>query len=491
MAHGTGRRDDAARLGSRPEGVSGTPADADVTAARSRLDDGNAPEPNGVAAVAALVSVCLGFFVIQLDVTIVNVALPAIQADVGGSLASLQWVIDAYTLALASIMLTAGSTADRVGARRMYVLGLAAFAVGSAACAVAPSVGILVAARTIQGLGASALLPCSLALIVHQFPDPKARARALGVWGGMGSLGVALGPVLGGALVSLVGWRSIFLVNVPVCVVTVILLRRYVRESPVHPERRTDVPGLVLGIASLAGLTAGFITAGQQGWLAPLPDALLAGGVIAGGLFVLAERRPALVMLPLSLFRSRELSAATGIGVLFNLCLYGALICVSLFLQEARHESAIGTGLLILPMSAAVGVGSLASGPLTARVGPRLPMIAGLLAAGAGAVLLATVGTQTSLAILVGGSVLLGLCSLAMPAMTAVVVGAAGPEHAGVASGILNAARQAGGALGVALLGSLLVSSGRAPSLHVALTVAALGYLVAAVLAWIAIRPAR
>jgi len=179
-----------------------------------------ANSPGRGRATAALVSVCLGFFVIQLDVTIVNVALPAIQHQIGGSLAGLQWVVDAYTLALASIMLTAGSTADRIGARKTFTFGLAAFAVGSAACAAAPALGVLVAARAVQGLGASAMLPCSLALIVHQYPEPSKRARALGVWGGMGSLGVALGPVAGGILVTLAGWRSIFLVNVPICLVT-------------------------------------------------------------------------------------------------------------------------------------------------------------------------------------------------------------------------------------------------------------------------------
>src|ERR1700729_3899551 len=192
---------------------------------------GPPPEARGRPA-AALISVCLGFFVIQLDVTIVNVALPAIQGEIGGSLAGLQWVVDAYTLALASIMLTAGSTADRVGARKVFTLGLAAFALGSAACAAAPALGVLVAAPARPGLGASAMLPCSLALLVHQFPEPRARARALGVWGGMGSLGVALGPVAGGVLVTVAGWRSIFLANVPVCALTVILLRRHVTESP-------------------------------------------------------------------------------------------------------------------------------------------------------------------------------------------------------------------------------------------------------------------
>jgi MFS transporter, DHA2 family, methylenomycin A resistance protein len=470
------------------------------------------------ATAAALISVCLGFFVIQLDVTIVNVALPAIQREIGGSLAGLQWIVDAYTLALASIMLTAGSAADRAGARKMFMLGLSVFAAGSAACAVAPSLGLLIAARTVQGLGASALLPCSLALLVHQFPDPRQRARALGVWGAMGSLGVALGPVLGGALVAATGWRSIFGVNVPVFLLTVALLRRYVAESPKHPGRRTDVRGLLLGAATLAGLTAAFITAGQQGWLAPLPGALLAAGLIAGAFFLNTERSQPHPLLPLALFRSRNLSGATAVGLIFNLVLYGSLLCLSVYLQQERHEPVLATGLLLLPMSLVVGAGSLASGPLTARFGPRPPMIAGLTLAAAGAALLATARTGTT--VIIVGSVLLGLVSLAMPAMTAAVVGAVSPEHAGVASGILNTARQSGGALGVALLGSLLGSArgqgpgpgpgpgpghgpgqgpglgpgqgpghgpGQSLSLHVPLLVATAGYLIAVALAVTAI----
>lgn len=444
-----------------------------------------------------LISVCLGFFIIQLDVTIVNVALPAIQRQIGGSLGGLQWVIDAYTLGLAAVMLTAGSQADRVGARRVFTTGLVVFGVGSAACAASPTLGVLIAARAVQGLGASALLPCSLALIVHQFPDRRVRARALGVWGGMGSAGVALGPVVGGALVAVAGWRSIFLVNVPVCALTIALLRRQVAESPRNPRRRADLPGLVLGTAALAGLTGGFITAGEQGWRAPLPVALLAAAVLMALLLVWAEHRQASPMLPLGLFRSVNLSAATGVGVLFNLCIYGALLCLSLYLQQGRGESALSTGLLILPMSAAVGTGSIASGPLTARIGPKIPMLGGLALAFAGAALLATAGPRAPLALIAGGSVLLGLVSLAMPAMTSVAVGAANPEHAGLVSGILNAARQSGGALGVALLGALLSSSGGMPgtageggsqggpghahsmALHTPLAVAAAGYLLA------------
>jgi MFS transporter, DHA2 family, methylenomycin A resistance protein len=444
------------------------------------------PERATAGSVMALISVCLGFFVIQLDVTIVNVALPAIQREIGGSLAGLQWVIDAYTLALASIMLTAGSAADRIGARRVFAYGLTAFAAGSAACAAAPALGVLIAARAIQGLGASALLPCSLALIVHQFPDPRARARALGVWGGMGSLGVAAGPVIGGVLVSLVGWRSIFLVNVPVCLLTVFLLRRYVRESPPNPSRRPDVPGTLLGVVSLACLTAAFITAGQRGWLSPVPGVLLAVGAVVAWLLVRTERRQASPMLPLGLFRSREFSGAIGVGLLFNLLIYGSLLCLSLFLQQARHETVLVTGFLLLPMSVTTGAGALASGGLTARFGSRPPMLAGLALAAAGATLVATAGSASTLWLVIGGSVL-GLVSLAMPAMTAVVVGAVGRQHAGLASGVLNAARQSGGALGVALLGSLL-GSGHTLNLRLPLAFAAGGYLVALALAWIGLR---
>jgi DHA2 family methylenomycin A resistance protein-like MFS transporter len=443
-------------------------------------NDGAVPRRGRQA--AALLSVCLGFFVIQLDVTIVNVALPAIQHQVGGSLAGLQWVIDAYTLALASIMLTAGATADRAGARKVFTAGLTVFAVGSAACAAAPALGVLIAARAVQGLGASALLPCSLALLVHQFPDPRARARALGVWGGMGSAGVALGPVAGGALVAAVGWRSIFLVNVPICLLTVILLRRFAAESPTHPDRRTDVPGLLLGVTMLAGFTAAFITAGEQGWTQPLPGALLAVGLLAAWAFTKAERRHPHPVLPLGLFKNKNLSGATGVGLIFNLVLYGSLLCLSLYLQTTRHESVLATGLLLLPMSATVGLGSLASGRLTAHLGPRTPMLAGLTFAAAGAALLATAGPKTYITLILAGSILLGLVSLAMPAMTAAVVGAAGPGHAGVASGVLNAARQSGGALGVAVLGSLL-GHGHSLSLHVPLLVATAGYLIAIALA--------
>jgi len=403
---------------------------------RLRHQENDRAAPQRGRQAVALLSVCLGFFVIQLDVTIVNVALPAIQREIGGTLAGLQWVIDAYTLALASIMLTAGATADRAGARKIFTAGLTVFAIGSAACAAAPTLGVLIAARAVQGLVASA------------------------------------------------GWRSIFLVNVPICLLTVVLLRRFAAESPTHQDRRTDVPGLLLGVTMLAALTASFITAGGhgQGWTKPLPVTLLVAGLVAAWAFTRAERRHPHPVLPLELFTNKNLSGATAVGLIFNLVLYGSLLCLSLYLQTTRHGSVLATGLLLLPMSTTVGLGSLASGRLTAQLGPITPMIAGLTFAAAGAALLATAGPETSITLILAGSILLGLVSLAMPAMTAAVVGAAGPEHAGVASGVLNAARQSGGALGVAVLGSLL-GHGPELSLHVPLLVATAGYLVAIALA--------
>jgi DHA2 family methylenomycin A resistance protein-like MFS transporter len=437
-----------------------------------------------------LLAVCMGFFVIQLDVTIVNLALPSIQRSLGGSLSGLQWVIDSYTLVFASFMLTAGSVADRIGARRVFLAGMAVFTAASAACAAAPSLIVLVAARIVQGLGAAAVLPCSLALIAHQFPEPKARARALGVWGGIGSLSLVLGSVLSGSLIALGGWRLIFLINLPVCAVTAATVIRTVAESPARPGRGTDWAGLVLGVVALAGLTAAFIESGQSGWLAWRTDGLLAAGVIAAAAFVAAERRQAAPMLPLRLFRSAAFSAGTGVGVLFNFCFYGALICLSLYLQQARHETPLRAGLLILPMTISLCLGALVSGRLTARYGSRRPMLTGLLLALAGAVVLSLVGPATSIGVFLVGSALLAQCSIAMPAMTHVVLGSADSDRAGLASAVLNAARQAGGALGVATMGALLAvgADHGGLTLHAALPLAAAGYLAAVGLALLATR---
>ncbi|WP_328646651.1 MFS transporter [Amycolatopsis sp. NBC_00348] len=418
------------------------------------------PAETRAPAKLALTAVCLGFLMITLDATIVNLALPAIGADFGEpSTAALQWVVDAYTVTLAAFLLTWGAAGDRWGSRRVFEVGVAVFVLASIACALAGSAAWLIAARAVQGAGAAALLPSSLALIVHQFPDPRERARALGVWGGMSGAGLAAGPVLGGLAVGLADWRLVFAVNVPVGIVAIVLTRRAVTEPPRHASTRLDLAGQLTGTASLACLVAGFIESGHAGWLAPLTLTLLAGGVVAGVVFVTVERRVPDPVLPLGVLRIRNFAVATGIGGLFNFCLYGTLFSLALYLQRAWSLGALAAGLALVPLTMAVGLNAFFSGRLTGRFGARVPMIAGAVAGFAGSVGFALLPADRSLVAFVLVSVVFGCCSLAMPAMTSLAMNSL-PDKAGLAAGVLNASRQTGGAIGVALVGALLPATG-------------------------------
>lgn len=436
----------------------------------------------------ALTAICLGFLMITLDATIVNVALPAVRASLGGTLGGLQRVADSYTVVLAAALLSAGTAADRLGARRVFLIGLAVFATASAACALAPSLAVLIGARAVQGLGAAGLLPPSLTLIVHQFPDPKRRAHALGVWGGMSGIGLAAGPVLGGLAVAALGWEAIFLVNVPVGIVAMALTRWTVSETPRRAASRFDLAGQVLGALALGGLSAGLIQAGQLGWSEPVVVALLVLGLAAAVGFAAVERAVAAPMLPLAVFGNRAFSAAAGVGLLFNFCLYGALFCLPLYLQQVRGESALAAGLTLLPMTAAVGLNAFLGGRATGRLGPRTPMVAGAIAGALGAAVLALTGPATPWAQVVAGSVLFGVVSLAMPSMTSVAMHALPSSRAGMASGVLNAARQTGSALGFALLGSLLTAGSGGIDLRLPFLTVAACYAVALGLAVLATR---
>jgi DHA2 family methylenomycin A resistance protein-like MFS transporter len=429
----------------------------------------------------AVVALCFVFFVIQLDVTVVNVALVTIRHELGGNLGDQQWIVDSYTVVLAAGMLTAGAMGDRLGSRRICVTGLIMFALGSALCSLAPDMSMLILARAVQGLGAAAGLPCSLALIVQQFPDPRRRAHALGLWGGISSVGLAAGPVLGGALIALADWRAIFLVNVPLCAVAAVIIRARVAEAPRYRATKLDPGGLVLGTVALASVTGGLIEAGQLGWENPVPLALIAGGALIAAVFTCVEYRHSAPMLPLRIFAGRRFSAAAGAGLIFNFCLYGALLCVSVFLQGPLGQSALRTGMFLLPLAVAVGLGSSLSGRLTARLGPRIPMLTGYAAGAAGAVVLLAAGRSGPPALVVCGTALLGFCSIAMPAMTSVAMSTADPRRTGLASGVLNTARQAGGALGAAVLGTLLTVHSGSPgmSLTVPMAVAIAAYAVA------------
>lgn len=418
----------------------------------------------------ALIALCLPFFIVQLDATVVNVAVEAIRRDLGGGLGGEQWVIASYTIALAAGMLTAGSLGDRYGARRICVLGTVVFGVGSALCSLAPALPVLIVARTLQGVGAAALLPCSLALIVRQFPEPRARAHALGLWGGIAAIGLATGPVAGGVLIALADWRAIFWVNVPFAALALVLTCQYVVESPPR-ERRLDPYGLVLGTVALSAL-ARRADPGRPFRLGASADRRRGADRARVRPGRAGKRDP---MLPLAIFSSRPFSAASAAGLLFNFCFYGTLLCLSLYLQGPLRQSAFATGMLTLPLTVAIGVGATASGRLTARFGARVPMLTGFSLAGFGALVLVA---ADSLPLVLAGGVVLCCCSIAMPAMTSVAMSTPPEEHTGLASGVLNTARQAGGALGTAVLGTLL-TAGSTMSLAVPMTVVALGYAAA------------
>lgn len=435
-----------------------------------------------------LTGICLGFFVVLFDATAVNVATGGIASGLGASVITLQWVLNAYTVAFAALMLTAGSLADRWGARRVYQAGAALFAVSSAMCAAAPTTTVLIVARAAQGIGAAAVVPCSLALIAHGYPERAARARALGIWGGVSGVGLTAGPVAGGWLVAALGWRSVFLVVVPVSAVSIAIIAARTVEIPRHTATRPDLPGQLLAIASLIALTAALTMTSTLGWRSPLLLGLLAVAVVAGICFAVVEHRVGEPMLPPALFTSGAFSGATGVGLLFNLGLYGVLFCITIFLERTLHQSTAVAGMALLPLTAVTALGALLSGRVTSRFGPRTPMALGLFGGLLGTCLLAARGDHSGVVAIAVFGAITGCAGLCMPAMTGVALGAAGPRHASLGAAALNAARQAGGALGVALLGSTALqrpavdaSAPDLPHLRLPMILAAIGYLIAVI----------
>src|SRR3954452_2432946 len=372
----------------------------------------------GRSRALGLTAISLGFLMITLDATIVNVALGPIGSDLGGALSTAQWIVNGYTLAFAALLLSAGALADRLGSRIGFLVGLAVFGLGSAACACASSLIALIVARVIQGTGAAALMPCSLALITHAFPDSRDRRRALGLWGGASGIGLAAGPVLGGVVTAAVGWRAIFLVNLPIAAAAAELLRRHVGETPRH-SHPLDLPGQILATAGLAALTGGFIVAGSRGWDGSLTLALLAAGIASAGAFALVERALDHPMIDPVLFRERTFSIAVAIGVIFNFCLYGSIFCLAIDLHRAYGLVALQTGLALLPMTIVTGAMAFLSGRLVAHIGEWNAIVVGLAAGAAGALLISLAATGGVTTLVVSG-LPIGVAALAMPAMTAV-----------------------------------------------------------------------
>jgi DHA2 family methylenomycin A resistance protein-like MFS transporter len=417
----------------------------------------------------ALAAASLGFAIVQLDVSVVNVAVRSIGADLGGGITGLQWVVDAYTVVFAALMLTAGALGDRYGARRMLLLGFGAFTLASAACGLAPSIGALIAFRAVQGIGAAALGACSLALLSLAFPAGPERVRALGVWAVSGSVAMAAGPLAGGALIAAAGWRAIFFINLPVGAAGIWFTARSPGQRP-EASGGMDLPGQVTAAAALAAVAGATIEAGSQGFT----TLVLAGyaiAAVAGAAFVLIERRSARPMLPLPLFRNGAFSAAVSLGCVLNIAAYGLLFVFSLFLQRGEGLPTLATGAAFLPAMAAVMAGNTVSARMLRTRAPQSLIVRGGLVMGAAcaalwlmALWLPVLRTSASgtpgrsavaVAVLMAGltAVTFGV-GLIVPAMTAAVLGTADSARAGVASGTLTAFRQSGSVLGVAVFGA-------------------------------------
>ncbi|MEU2272187.1 MFS transporter [Streptomyces olindensis] len=427
----------------------------------------------------ALTAALLGFALITLDTSIVNVALPAVGDALGGGMSGLQWVVDAYTLPFAALMLSTGAFADRAGASRAYALGITVFTLASAACGLAPTLWALIAARVVQGAAAAVVLPASLALVRQAYGDPARRARAVAAWAAGGSVAVALGPVAGGALTTAWDWRSVFFVNLPVGAVALALLTR----APRSQRRPTplDLPGQVTAVVALTAVTFAVIERGTPGLVA------LAVASAAAVAFVRVESRQAHPVVPPGLFRSRNVSVAVAAGAAVSVAFYGLVFVFSLFFQQVQGRSALQAGLLFLPMTALIGVTNVVAGRLTGRYGPRLPMLVGLSSAASGALLLLGVGEGTSPVVAAVLLVPMALgCALTVPPLTAAMMEAVPAERAGLAAGVLNAARQVAGGLAIAVFGAL-VSDGFVDGMRVGLLISA-GLLVVTAAASVRLR---
>jgi len=428
--------------------------------------DQTSRQPSRTAAPASrwlvLTVMCVGYFLVLLDVTIVNVALPQIGAGLGASVSGLQWVVEGYALALAALLLAGGTIGDLRGHKPIVLTGLIVFGVASAACGLAPSTGVLITARIVQGIGAALLLPGTLAIISRAFPNRGEQARAIGIWAGVGSVALPAGPLLGGLLVQGLGWRWVFFLNVPIVLVAGVVAARIVRPEVERGTGRLDRAGTLLGALVLATATFAVIQAGHAGLDVPVIVAIVIAVLALVG-FLRVERTVADPMLPLGLFRCPAFSTANGVAGVMNLGTLGLLFLLTLFLQDLQHRSALAAGIAVLPLFLPLAVLAPLAGRVTARIGPKLPMLAGLLLAAVGVGLLASWTPSTPYLQLLPGMLCWGIgLGVLTPAVVSAAIAAAPPERSGLASGVNNTARQAGGAIGIAAYGAIAGQPDRA-----------------------------
>ena len=407
-----------------------------------------------------LLTCCLSVFVAGVDVTIVNVALPSIQRALHAPVSGLQWAIDAYTLVIACLLMLSGSLADRFGRRRVFQTGLGIFSLGSLLCSIAPSLGALVAFRAFQAVGGSMLNPIAMSIIATTFTEPAARARAVGAWGAVAGLSLASGPVLGGLLVSGLGWRSIFWINVPIGGLAVYLTQRFVPESKATRGKRFDPLGQLFVVTFLGPVTAAVIEGPRYGWSSPLIITLFVLAAASALGLVAVERRRSEPLVDIRFFRSPAFSGATLISLVALMTLGGFLLLNTLYLQDVRGYSPLRAGVLTIPMAAALAVFSTVSGRIVAARGPRPALVLAGLLLTAGTGLMIGAGRETGDWYLVLAYLLYGAGSgLVSTPITTTALSGLPRDQAGVAGAIASTCRQTGAAIGVAVCGSIVAGS--------------------------------
>ena len=406
---------------------------------------------------ATLIVTCVGTFMTLLDVAIVNTALPSIQRGLHESFSQLQWVIDAYSLAFAVLLLSAGALADRHGRKRLFQIGMAVFALGSLLCGLSTSAVELEAARVLQGIGGAALAPASLALLGTAFPDPRQRTRAVATWAGISALGLGIGPTVGGVLVTDAGWRWVFFVNVPIAVACLVFGVKALAESANPAARHLDLPGQLTSVVWMAALTYGFVERGSHGWSAAQVWVPLTVAALVLALFLLAEARSREPMLPLGLFKVRLFSATAGVTFLLGFVLISVPFFTVQFFQDVQHLSALQAGLRMLAFSLMFTLVSPLAGRLSGRYGFRVPITLGGLISGIGLLLLTGLGAGDSYLEVFWKLVIVGVgFGLMLSPLSTAALNAVSRDRAGLASSVANTTRQTGTVIGIALLGALV-----------------------------------
>jgi len=442
--------------------------------------------PRGLSASLTLFAMSLGYGVVQLDVTIVNTALDRIGTSLGGGVSELQWVVNAYTIAFAAFILTAGALGDRIGAKRVFMAGFAIFTSASLACALASNPAVLIAARAVQGLGAAVLVPNSLALLNHAYPDQRGRGRAVGIWAAGASLALTAGPLAGGVLIALIGWRSIFLVNLPIGIAGLWLSWRYATETTRNKQREVDLPGQILAIAALGALAGTIIEGGALGFSNAFVIAGFAGSALLAFLFVAQEARSSHPMLPLSLFAHRLFALTSLVGLLVNIAFYGLIFVFSLYFQRVNGLSPLQTGLAFVPMMGMVLPANLVAARISERIGAPATIAAGGGLTAFGCLMLLGIEPGTSyLKMLAQLLIIGGGLGLLVPPLTATLLGSVDKSRSGIAAGVLNATRQTGSVLGVALFGALVGQPETfMRGMHMALMISVAVLLIASAVIW-------